>query len=232
MKRRTKKPISNSSDNTELDALKERYSLLKNLRETEPERILKAHKAHAEEKERAQNDLINHWRSIAENKGNEDKKKSKGESMEKVDHYKKEIATLKESVHSLQSQFDEKCRQNEQLERTNKQLKSTTTVAVTSDFTREELMDARNIISLYEKLTCLSVQPSDEGEDTFTCIAISKADKQAVKFSLTCQEGEEIEFRPYGNSSILPPFLQNAISFEVNQAPLFFSKVATSLHRE
>lgn len=43
---------------------------------------------------------------------------------------------------------------------------------------------------------------------------------------------QEVEYTPVIGTDVLPPYLQEAIAFDVDQAPVFLTKVITSTHPE
>ncbi len=220
---------------SELAALKERYNMLKNLRETEPEKMLKNVQLHSEEREKTLNDLISHWKGMAESAK---APVADAASKEEVKKLTKENASLRSQLSAMEG---ESKRMSEEVKSLKNQLATQKnkvptlpTHITSSDYTREELVEARQILSVYEKLTALTVMANGDltavdGED-WTCVGINRSTKQAIKFHLNIPSDGEIEYTPVGNASLLPDYLQQRVSFETSQAPLFFAKMTEALH--
>lgn len=96
----------------------------------------------------------------------------------------------------------------------------------------QEIQKLRNIISFYEKLTCMSVKPSLDEEHKYICTVKNHIKRTAIKFELESVMSTEILFRPIANIHHFPEYLHGEISFEAAMAPVMMGDILQGLYNE
>jgi hypothetical protein len=104
--------------------------------------------------------------------------------------------------------------------------------STSSNPTSQENQKLRDIISFYEKLTCMSVKPSLDEEHKYICTVKNHVKRAAIKFELESAMSTEIIFRPIANIHHLPEYLHGEISFEAAMAPVMMGDILQGLYGE
>ncbi len=213
------------------DALywKHMYERLRDLRETDAERLLRETAQHAEEREKSLLDLIAHLEAGGGGGG----KGGKGSA--KMDVRLSDVSVLGGGsapmdlgeVRSSRSSGGEGS--EAQAER----------IAVLED----KLGDLKRVLMAYQRFTSLCVTlekkaPVAGGVSKLSCTAINHVHKKAVKFSLKMNVdvednlGMDATFRPVANKELLPTFLQQEATLETKQCPILLLSILKTLFDE
>lgn len=92
------------------------------------------------------------------------------------------------------------------------------------------------LIEFYEKMTSMEVAAAKDnsGNDCFTCTLKNQLKRTVTRFLIhlaTNSDGESVlQFEPKANVAMLPSYLQNNISCEVNMAPVVMGDILQNLY--
>ena len=106
-----------------------------------------------------------------------------------------------------------------------------------------KMSDLKRILMAYQRFTSLCVTMERKasvpgGVSKLSCTAINHVHKKAVKFSLKMNVdvednlGMDATFRPVANKELLPPFLQQEATLETKQCPLLLLSILKTLFDE
>jgi len=198
------KPVSTSDKRDDLERLKEKYEALKNLRETEVERMYQELKRNSEAREEASDKLI------AQLKDEQDRLRV---TMEKhgVKDMDKEIGKYKTQISTLNIQIAELTANSKQMEQ------------------KVQVLDS--ICNFYRRVLGMTVSPL--GDDKFECNCVhSKQSDRSVHFELGFNL-DEAEFVPLSNPGVeIPDYMKEPICFEQEEVPVLINKVLSSLYKK
>lgn len=220
------------------DALywKHMYERLRDLRETDAERLLRESVQHADERERSLLDLISH---LEEGGATDGARRSRSKSG-KMDVRLSDVSLCEFSGRDTRSTAMEVGGQTE-------------AKSVGPQDTRElqaqivalqgKLSDLKRILIAYQRFTSLCISMEREasapgGMSKLSCTAINHVHKKAVKFSLKMNVDVEdssnmdATFRPEANKELFPPFLQQEATLETKQCPLLLLSILKTLFDE
>lgn len=232
---------SGNKDQDARDALywKHMYERLRDLRETDAERLLRETVQHAEEREKSLLDVIAHLETDgATGYG--------GKAGTKMDVRLSDVSVCGVvgggggSEHTAAAAMDTEEQEGDVIEM-NKQVMAEKEARIAS--LEGKMSDLKRVLMAYQRFTSLCVTMDRKasapgGISKLSCTAINHVHKKAVKFSLKMNVdvednlGMDATFRPVANKELLPPFLQQEATLETKQCPLLLLSILKTLFDE
>lgn len=234
----------NSSGNNDQDAQdalswKHMYERLRDLRETDAERLLRETVQHAEEREKSLLDVIAHLEA-----GGATSKSGKAGA--KMDVRLSDVSLCgvmggggggggraAAAMETEEQEGEEMVVYKQGMAEQEARIASL----------EGKMSDLKRILMAYQRFTSLCVTMERKasvpgGVSILSCTAINHVHKKAVKFSLKMNVdvednlGMDATFRPVANKELLPPFLQQEATLETKQCPLLLLSILKTLFDE
>jgi hypothetical protein len=227
-----------------LTKLKGRYAALKEIRMTEPERLLAEFKEHSDQRSAVQAKLVTHLQHRLEETESRALGAAPAAAMEQLAAENAELrataATLEADKQAAIQITDETLNELEKMQLAQGSSSASSSASSSSSASASGSASASasddGVAKLYGTLTGISVVPAPGGASGFVCTGHSRTANAAVSFRLVPQgraQGgeEELEYAPLTNAQLLPAFLREELEFDTTEAPLFFRKVVESLYK-
>eukprot|EP00824_Muranothrix_gubernata_P008832 TRINITY_DN21390_c0_g1_i1.p1 TRINITY_DN21390_c0_g1~~TRINITY_DN21390_c0_g1_i1.p1 ORF type:complete len:317 (-),score=68.89 TRINITY_DN21390_c0_g1_i1:126-1007(-) len=203
-------------DSGKVNRLRRKLDRVRELRTTEEEEARLAHEANTSARLAAAEELIAHWKGEAERAREQVTQQAVQEqeqqTQEEVERLKMETLALQRQVSSLQHDLQEA------------QQRGTTETQDEVAQLRARLVEQTKMCTFFECMTSLT--PKLEG-DRVMCTVTHPITNRHLSFGLTFK-GDEVEYAQMGKhmpGTTLPYYLDEEITFDKTQAPIFFSKV-------
>lgn len=230
-----------NKDQDARDALywKHMYERLRDLRETDAERLLRETVQHSEEREKSLLDVIAHLEAGGET-GNG------GKAGAKVDVRLSDVSMCGVvrggggSEYTSGAATDTDGQEIDVVEM-NKEVMAEKEARIAS--LEGKIADLKRVLMAYQRFTslCMTMERKASGPggvSKLSCTAINHVHKKAVKFSLKMNVdvednlGMDATFRPVANKELLPQFLQQEATLETKQCPLLLLSILKTLFDE
>ena len=231
--------------------LQKKYKDLKNLRYTEPERILNSLKEKYEQRESNYKERIETWAARAsELKARLQHLEGHGEDYTEtnnVEQLKVKIKKLSSRLSKVEKERDDVLNtlnaQSHEFNGSNNSSSNSNNLGglnslfrnTTSFATQNKLQEfSRKIINMYQTLTSVSIN-YQENSQAFICKGVDAKTNDIVKFELSVGISEEdsnemvMSYVPLQNVQSLPEHFQDEIEFNVVHAHNFFNTIFTHL---
>ena len=92
----------------------------------------------------------------------------------------------------------------------------------------DKLEAQRKLLRFLELMTSMTVK--DEGHGSMVCTLKNRVKRNVTRFQIKDNGGDEVQYIPKANISLLPEYLQSELSFERNMAPVLLADALQALY--
>lgn len=220
------------------------YERLRDLRETEAERLLREATHHAEEREKSLMDLIEHLEATHVTGGG-----GKGGSKKGLKDIRlSDVSVMGNAAAAMEEDEEEEAHTSRKKSSRSSTDKELAAAEARIETLESKLAELKRVLMAYQRFSslCITLEkpPSSraatpaERMSKLSCTAINHVHKKAVKFSLKMNVdvednlGLDATFKPVANKELFPYFLQQEATLETKQCPLLLLSILKTLFDE